>query len=202
MTEVDESGEAASKLQWKKERKKLKGESTSGVEGNSGAKKDSKEYARMLESFWKLSEYGESVRLEGARHIVRYFGQLELGDEARAYVLGRLVKGLASNRKCSRLGYSACLAEIASSARTLTLDELLTVAKANLSIADKTSGTANTITKEEQRHMHIGLLFVYMTWVQSERFIDADRHIVQTIVNDLNAMRKDNDIKVRLFIHF
>lgn len=216
MAELEEAGvsETAATTLSKKERKKLKTTTPPVVEKQAtnsttepvmvktiGAK-NSKEYARMLESFWKLSEYNETTRIEGTRNIIKYFAQVKRGDEAYSYVLTRLVKGLASNRKYSRLGYSACLTELMNTSRSLTLAEILTVAKTHLSITDSAASVdkQNMLTKEELRHMHIGLLFVYLAWIQSTRFLDSDDSTIETIVNDLNRLRKDSDIKVNYFL--
>lgn len=213
MAELEESAETGSTgtlSSSKKERKKMKTinesssssadqiETKSSSNNTSGTK--SKEYARMLESFWKLSDYNESTRIEGTRNIVRYFAQTRRGDESYAYVLTRLVKGLASNRKYSRLGYSTCLTEIMSHATTCTLGEVLSLAKSHLAAggpSDKNNDKQNMLTKEELRHMHIGLLFVYLAWIKSTRFVDSDDATMQTIVVDLNSMRKDAEIKVK-----
>lgn len=208
MADVVEETAASTASTSKKERKKLKKEQQTSV--GKSAPKNPKEYAKMLEAFWKLSEYNEHTRAEGTRQVVKYFGQLEssggVQEEAANYVLTRLVKGLASNRKCSRLGFAACLTEIINqSRRRLSFDDLIRVAKANLTFSDDKSAAAasvaNALTKEELRNMHIGLLFVYLAWIQSNRLLDeADetmRDTIRTIAADLNSMRKDTDIKVR-----
>ena len=140
--------------------------------------------SKMLEAFWKLSEYNAHIRLEGINQLVRYFGTLDvkLNQESYNYVLVRLIRGLASNRKCSRLGFSCCLTELLNSYETLKFEFVLELGKKHLNysgtvakeegapVAKKKQANETLFTKEEIRHMQIGLAFVYLCWIQSNRF--------------------------------
>ena len=187
--------------------------------------------ARMLDSFWKLSEYEASARLVGLNEITRYFATLSplANKESFNYVLVRLIKGLASNRKCSRLGYSCALTElIARNPATLTYQHVFQLATSHLTYASKSPLAAQQqqttknkknghkqqqqqteeeeeeeeeiderLTKEEIRHMQIGLVFVYLCWIQSGRLFapTLDTATIEQIVSDLNAKRKSDDFK-------
>ena len=143
---------------------------------------NSKTNSKMLEAFWKLSEYNSSIRLEGINQLVRYFSTLDaqLNQESYNYVLVRLVRGLASNRKCSRLGFSCALTELLNSNESLKFEYVLELSKKHLNYktasvveegaAKKKPSSDTLFTKEEIRHMQIGLAFVYLCWIQSNRF--------------------------------
>lgn len=51
------------------------------------------------------------------------------------------------------------------------------------------------LTKEELRHMHVGFVFVYLSWIQSNRLQKADTSFIKQALNDLNEMRKKPDVK-------
>ena len=141
---------------------------------------NSKTNSKMLEAFWKLSEFNSSTRLEGINQLVRYFSSLDprLNQEGYNYVLIRLIRGLASNRKCSRLGFSCALTELINSNETLKFEYILELARKHLNYsasspedgAKKKQSNDTLFTKEEIRHMQIGLAFVYLCWIQSNRF--------------------------------
>ena len=159
---------------------------------------NSKEHAKMLEAFWKLSEFNQNTRLDGIHQIINFFRHINpiANKENYIYVLNRLIKGLASNRKCSRLGFSCCLTELLNldGPVRVNMHELISLAKSFLS-ATKTD---ITLTKEEMRHMHIGFVFVYLCWMQSSRLTDKSTEtagLILQAVNDLNSMRKKPDIK-------
>jgi hypothetical protein len=157
----------------------------------------SKEHAKMLEAFWKLSEYNQNTRMDGISQIVGYFRDLDAvtNKDNYQYVLNRLVKGMASNRKCSRLGFSCCLTELINLEKPrVNMVDLVDLAKSLISSTKSDS----TLTKEELRHMHIGFVFVYLCWIQSSRLNNKSAESTQMVkqaLGDLNQMRKKADIK-------
>ena len=185
--------------------------------------------AKMLESFWKLSEYDPKVRMEGIKLLADYFGKLDPNENSDAYnyILMRLVRGLASNRKCSRLGFSTALTELLIRFDTLQFEKVLDLAEKNLNVsahepkANGSSSSSNktkknseqaiieslaTLSKEEIRHMHIGMVFVYFCWLKANR-LEADYSrpfdslskkqldLIDQIIGKLNEMRKSREIK-------
>lgn len=142
---------------------------------------NSKINSKMLDAFWKLSEFSSSIRLEGINQLARYFATLDsqLNQESYNYVLVRLIRGLASNRKCSRLGFSCALTELFNCSESLKFEYVLELSKKHLNYKTVTIGedgmkkkpsNDTLFTKEEIRHMQIGLAFVYLCWIQSNRF--------------------------------
>ena len=110
--------------------------------------------ARMLDSFWKLSEYEASARLVGLNEITRYFATLSplANKESFNYVLVRLIKGLASNRKCSRLGYSCALTElIARNPATLTYQHVFQLTTSHRLLKTRRMDTNNNNNKPKRR---------------------------------------------------
>lgn len=115
------------------------GTAVSGAPVSGGGNKNAKELnARLLEPFWKLTEYDQSTRIDGTVQLITYFKQLspEKDKDSYQYVLNRLVKGLASNRKCSRLGFSCCLTELMNST-SVKVDDVIQLAKSYLSSSKK-----------------------------------------------------------------
>lgn len=175
----------------KKERKKDKSKSESNSMLKKNGTKNSKEHAKMMEAFWKLSEFNQNTRLDGVQQILKYLTDQDpaKNKEQITYVLNRLIRGLASNRKCSRIGFSSCLTEIINSFSDITFQNIFDLAKSNL------NQESSQLTKEELRHMQIGLVFVYLCWIQSTRFSSLKDTELKILLKDLNEMRKKPDLK-------
>lgn len=142
--------------------------------------------AKLLESFWKLAEYGSPTRFTGMRQIVTYFGQHGANDAAeRDYILKRLIRGLASNRKCARLGFSCALAELLTTYPDITLDELTLISHTD----QQQSSQEQALTSEETRNMHIGHAFIYLAFIQSGRLAGLSKPHLQKLLQNLNETR-------------
>ncbi|RNA12145.1 myb-binding 1A [Brachionus plicatilis] len=177
----------ASKKERKKDKSKLE---SNGILKKNGAK-NSKEHAKMMEAFWKLSEFNQNTRLDGVQQIIKYLSDQDpvKNKEQINYVLNRLIRGLASNRKCSRIGFSSCLTEIINSFSQISFQSIFEMAKSNLNLLD------SQLTKEELRHMQIGLVFVYLCWIQSNRFNLLKDNELKILLKDLNEFRKNPEFK-------
>lgn len=153
--------------------------------------KNSKEHAKMMEAFWKLSEYNQNTRLDGIQQILKYLTDQDpvRNKEQINYVLSRLIRGLASNRKCSRIGFSSCLTEIITIFTHISFQSIFELAKSNL------IQLSSQLTKEESRHMQIGLVFVYLCWIQSNRFNLLTDNELKILLKDLNEFRKNPELK-------
>ncbi len=130
--------------------------------------------AKIYDAFLKLSQFNPTVRFEGIHLITSYYNALDLHQTKNhnEYILGRLVKGLASNRKCSRLGFSCALTELFTRFECLQFETVLDIANKHLKL--KETNGKNILTKEEMRHMQIGLAFVYVAFIQSSRLDGVD----------------------------
>ena len=182
----------------KKERKKLKLQQQQQQKLQM-PKKNSKECGKMLESFWKLSEYDANTRCDGIRGLIKYFFAQD-AEEAHTDVLNRLIKGLAFDRKCSRLGYSTCLTELINST-PIRIEQIFEMARAHLVIIDATKEIGKNLG--DVMNVQIGRLFVYLAYIQSERFgSEKNESLLQTITEELNSIRKRNELKVDLFFFF
>lgn len=153
--------------------------------------------AKIYEAFLKLSQFCPTVRFEGIRLISSYFNVFDSTQKKthNDYILNRLVKGLASNRKCSRLGFSCTLTELFNKHESLEFQSVIDIAnkhlKFNLSEQKASKDNRNVLTKEEMRHMQIGLAFVYIAFIQSTRLdvIDeSDKNQHSLITNLVNLM--------------
>lgn len=138
--------------------------------------------AKIYEAFLKLSQFCPTVRFEGIRLISSYFNVFDSAQNKthNDYILNRLVKGLASNRKCSRLGFSCTLTELFNKHESLEFQSVIDIAnkylKFNLSEQKASKDNKNVLTKEEMRHMQIGLAFVYIAFIQSTRLDVIDEN--------------------------
>lgn len=156
---------------------------------------------RIYDSFWKLSQFSAQLRMEGTQQLVASYS--EAANKNTDYILNRLVKGLASNRKCSRLGFSCALTELFNHDSNLSFHTVLSLAAKNFSfqLDDPTKSIFSQqqpqqaiLTKEELRHMQIGLVFVYLAYIQSNR-LHQDTQTVTLIAQHLNQLRKNKEIK-------
>ncbi len=140
---------------------------------------DNQFQTKIYDAFLKLSQFNPTVRFEGIHLITSYYNALDLqkNKNYNEYILGRLVKGLASNRKCSRLGFSCALTELFTKFDCLQFETVLEIANKHLKL--KETNGKNILTKEEMRHMQIGLAFVYVAFIQSSR-LDSINESSQT----------------------
>ena len=161
---------------------------------------------KIYDAFLKLSKFNPTVRFEGIHEISSYYNAVDSKQNKthNEYILNRLVKGLASNRKCSRLGFSCTLTELFNKFECLKFQTVLDIANKNLKfkLSDQSSKeNKNALTKEEMRHMQIGLAFVYIAYIQSIRTDSIDVNdnsqleVVSSLASDLNDMRKNKEIK-------
>lgn len=160
---------------------------------------------KIYDAFLKLSQFNTTVRFEGIRQITSYYNALDIKQNKthNDYILNRLIKGLASNRKCSRLGFSCTLTELFNRHDTLQFQSVLEIANKHLKLKlrEQKSNEKNTLTKEEMRHMKIGFAFVYIAYIQSTRIDNIDENdksqleLITSLATDLNGMRKNKEIK-------
>ncbi|CAH00203.1 DNA-directed DNA polymerase [Kluyveromyces lactis] len=117
--------------------------------------------------FFKVASELEKERLEAAIQLINEISRVDTresedGVREWEYVIGRLVKGLASNRGGARLGFSMCLTEVI--ALALERRDILPSIYAFLNQLEQTlpAGTAFKNGKEER-----GVLFGQMFALQS-----------------------------------
>lgn len=160
------------------------------------AQDDNNLQTKIYDAFLKLSKFNPTVRFEGIHDISSYYNMLDEKQNKthNEYILNRLVKGLASNRKCSRLGFSCTLTELFNKFECLKFQTVLDIANKNLKFKvseQSAKENKNALTKEEMRHMQIGLAFVYIAYIQSVRTDSIDVNdnsqleVVTSLVNIL-----------------
>jgi len=167
-----------------------------------GSESDHTFQAKIYDAFWKLSQFNASLRMEGIQIVCKSF---TLNDAKNSdYILNRLVKGLGSNRKCSRLGFSCTLTELFNTHEDLKFEHVLDIVQKNfcfdLRDCSKSlfSQNLNALTKEELRHIEIGLIFIYLAFIQSNRLEkkdDTTQMLIVSIAKNLNEIRKNNQVK-------
>ncbi|CCF60640.1 hypothetical protein KAFR_0L00330 [Kazachstania africana CBS 2517] len=122
--------------------------------------------------FYKLaSELGEE-RLQAAVSIIQELSALKLPDHTEEwnYVLGRLIKGLSSDRTGARLGFSLCLTEVINLAIDLAgkgveldslsnIDQYLTILSETLSIDAGNKQNNKKMKGKDERGLLFGKMF-------------------------------------------
>jgi hypothetical protein len=163
--------------------------------------------AVISESFWKLSEYNMETRMTAIKQICEYFKKFieNKSTEETNYILSRVVRGLFSNRKYSRIGYSCALTELLNRFDQLKFDKVLEIIDKNTqqqSNAAESNGleskqrSANALTKEETRQMQIGIIFAYLCWIKSSRLNkNTEPQLIESMSKKLNEMRKSHELK-------
>lgn len=159
--------------------------------------------AKLLEAFWKLGEFSGKLRVEGLKQINDHLRQInhETQQDDLNYILMRLIRGLASNRKCARLGFSCALTYIISNYKFISYEDIMKIAEKELVAPDQQQQAASQhiLTNEEVRNIHIGNAFVYLCLIQSERKEDLDEN-AELIVEKLNQKRKSfNKLYIQQF---
>jgi len=114
----------------------------------------------------------------------------------------RLIRGLASNRKCARLGFSCALTDIITNHKHISFDDIIKIAEKELIAPDQQqqqAGSQHILTNEEIRNIHIGNAFVYLCLIQSERKDDLEENAELTVVK-LNEKRNSfNKLYIKQF---
>ena len=159
--------------------------------------------AKLLESFWKLGEFNGKIRTEGLKQINDHLKQLnhETQKDDLNYILMRLIRGLASNRKCARLGFSCALTYIITNYKYISFDDIIKIADKELIAPDQQQQQQqqHILTNEEIRNIHIGNAFVYLCLIQSERSDDLEENAERTVDN-LNEKRNSfNKLYIKQF---
>jgi hypothetical protein len=119
----------------------------------------------LLDAFWKLSEFKQATRVEGSKQLTAYLSNARavVTPDDRDYVIKRLLRGLSSNRKLSRLGYSNALAIILDDNESIDFAHVLDIAEAELKFNDSTAN------KEELRNIYIGYAFLYLCLIKCDK---------------------------------
>uniref|UniRef100_H2Z4T0 DUF2428 domain-containing protein n=1 Tax=Ciona savignyi TaxID=51511 RepID=H2Z4T0_CIOSA len=130
-----------------------------------GGKPDSS----YLHLFWELGNKNEETRNNVAEKLVQQIiAKQNEGDEDELcsdanYVLGRLVKGLSSNRKSARVGFATALTNL------LLLLPSTAFNSANLlQLMDEKLKVAGT-SKSEDKEIYLGRVFCLLSLIQSKK---------------------------------
>lgn len=157
--------------------------------------------AKLLEAFWKLAEFQSTYRLEGVTQINSYLNQLnhtqkesDKQHDDLNYILMRLIRGLASNRKCARLGFSCALTDLLTNNNQIKFEAIVKLADKELNIENQQQQQQqqHILTNEELRNIQIGYAFVYLCLIQSNRESDLVENI-DLIIEKLELKRKSTN---------
>lgn len=92
---------------------------------------------KILSTFWDLVETDEEKRIAATEVLLTALIEKQGDNKTEPcaeinYAVKRLIKGLASNRGCARLGYAAALEQILKRFNFFTIPQLLQLVKENL----------------------------------------------------------------------
>jgi hypothetical protein len=141
----------------------------------------------LLDAFWKLSEFKQATRIEGSKQLSVYLANTTKPEATTTndldYILKRLMRGLTSNRKLSRLGYSNALAVILDDNESIKFADVLDIAEAEFKFNDSTAN------KEELRNIYIGYAFLFLCLIKCDkRTVDLNANL-ERILTRLCAIR-------------
>ncbi|KAK6192520.1 hypothetical protein SNE40_003971 [Patella caerulea] len=129
----------------------------------------------VLKLFWTLSEGQDNARIKASNELVKHLTKKQENSEESktdelcptlVYTLERLIKGLSSGRKWSRLGFSLALTQI--------LRNLDVPVKQVLDLTEKHLHFSSHDQKQECGGLMLGQAFVYLSLIQSHRLIKGD----------------------------
>lgn len=120
-----------------------------------------------MDRYWELASPDVEQRLAASKALIEELKN-NPGVAEREYALGRLVKGLASGREASRLGFAVTLTEMLRD-EAVHVDILKTVD----AIVEQTRVSGST-SGQEERDLLFGRLFGLESIVQSGRLMNQD----------------------------
>ncbi|EJD46060.1 hypothetical protein AURDEDRAFT_63592 [Auricularia subglabra TFB-10046 SS5] len=151
-----------------------------------------------LEYFWHLSAASKAERLDASSQLIGALVQFQAAHEPTstsaagteleqrnapdvAYAIKRLVRGLASPRESSRLGFSAALTELLSRIDTIGAGQMITL----ILEASETSGA---MKGQEERDMLFARLFGLTALAQSGLLVRAGLATEDDFVRAVDAL--------------
>ncbi|XP_078484015.1 myb-binding protein 1A-like protein [Ciona intestinalis] len=125
-----------------------------------------------LSLFWDLGNNNEEARNKVAQKLVQQIlskqnENEELCEDA-SYVLGRLVKGLSSNRKSARVGFATALTNLLLMIPSSVFDsnQLMQLMEEKLKIQGN--------NKSEDKEVYLGRVFCLLSLIQSKKLTDEN----------------------------
>lgn len=140
----------------------------------------------LLSCFWSLADLDETSRAESVIGIIKELKSSSTQEETLAYVLKRLVKGLASSRKRARQGFSTALVHVLNEfAKSIEVDNVLELMNTNLKHSKSVPGN-------EERDAYFGKTFGFLAILQHLQMqINSDKVLfIQKLYKELITFMK------------
>lgn len=142
----------------------------------------------ILNTFWSLAEVCEDTRIKASEELVKALIARKGADETNPskeldYVLKRLIRGLASNRSCARLGYALGLEQVLKTFHFYTFDDLLKLIQENLKYE-------KTDKKSEISQVFIGQIVAYGCIVRAQTLSNIPINQVLDLIKRLLSVGK------------
>ncbi|CAH1800733.1 unnamed protein product [Owenia fusiformis] len=137
----------------------------------------------LLDIFWSLAESGEDERVKSVVEMVRILKdkQSNSTDEVcpeLKYVVSRLVRGLASDRKYARPSFSMALSQVLQAFTNVPIELVLDEAREKLKTTQQDS-------KSDETNALLGKLMVYLAVIQSGRILKETGPNISSMVADM-----------------
>lgn len=142
--------------------------------------------SEFLRCFGRLAESDESGTVETTKLLLKKLESSQNGHESAskdlAYSLTRLVKGVSSNRKTARQGFSVALCQVLRKFTMISTQDVLTSANEHLQVSKKDS-------KSDVGGVLLGKTLVYLALVQSGRLAQDSADCIKSVVGYLLHLR-------------
>ncbi|ELU13715.1 hypothetical protein CAPTEDRAFT_220438 [Capitella teleta] len=140
----------------------------------------------LLSVFWDLSHDNDLKRLKATNSLVAILSKKQSKNSEPCsdldYTLSRLIKGLTSNRKMARPGYSLALTQVLRTFSIISIDKVLVQMNKCLTFEPKGS-------KKEMNNVLLGRVMVYLCLIQGGRLCDITQEQVTKIASDLISIQ-------------
>mmetsp|Transcript_13623 Transcript_13623/g.26301 ORF Transcript_13623/g.26301 Transcript_13623/m.26301 type:complete len:1289 (+) Transcript_13623:159-4025(+) len=134
----------------------------------------------LLETFWKMSDVEEAVRIEGLRNFAKINSVSDASSEDHEYSVKRLLSGLCSNNGAARMGFVVALTQVLRRAGDVDMAALL-------KRIEKVTTVNAAMKNNEQKDKYLGRMFAISAVVRSGR-VDEEPELLVKIFELLNEV--------------
>ncbi|XP_033746905.1 myb-binding protein 1A-like protein [Pecten maximus] len=143
--------------------------------------------ADLMKYFWRLAEPDENCTVKNTRLLLKKLEASQkdydsVGKDLK-YTLRRLIKGVSSNRKCARQGFSVALCQILRKFTVISTEKVLALVTKHLQLSKKDG-------KAETGSILLGRTMVYLALIQSGRLAQDSTECIKTVVSNLQDMKR------------
>ncbi|XP_069136083.1 myb-binding protein 1A-like protein [Argopecten irradians] len=143
--------------------------------------------ADLMKYFWRLAEPDENCTVKTTRLLLKKLETSQkdydaIGKDLK-YTLRRLIKGVSSNRKSARQGFSVALCQVLRKFAVISTEKVLALVTKHLQLSKKDG-------KAETGSILLGRAMVYLALIQSGRLAQDSTESIKTVVSNLQDMKR------------